>query len=408
MSPGQGYGCAGMEDTPAFPVYRAAVSGLLAMLVGIGIARFGYAPLAPALIAAHWFSATAAFWLGTMNFVGYLLGALIMRVWRRPIHTRRAVVGLMALTAGCLFASAWDAGVVYDAVWRLLSGITGGALMVLMAIAVVGRTPRHLRGRAGGITFAGMGAGITVSGLLIPVLLPLGLPATWALLGAFCLACTLAVAALMPDAVIAAPVPAAGGRAMTRPVLLLLAGYSFCALGFVPHVLFLPSYVALGLHRGVAAGAGLASVLGVAAALGPPVLGRVAERFGFLPTLCAAYLVMALAVAMPLFTDNQLGLALSSAGVGAVALAAVMLTSGALSEMVPADRLAATWAVATMAYAVMQAGVAGGFSTLFHATGSYLLLFAIGSAATFCTAGLVALAIGVRNRDQAAAVSSAG
>ncbi len=395
-----------MDDPTAFPIYRAAISGLLAMLVGIGIARFGYAPLAPALIAAHWFTATAAFWLGTMNFVGYLLGALIMRVWRRRIHARPAVAGLMAVTSCCLLASAWNAGVVYNAVWRLVSGVTGGALMVLMAAAVVGRTPPRLRGRAGGITFAGMGAGITVSGLLIPRLLPLGLPATWALLAAFCFACTLVVAVLMPDAVITPATPAPGGRAMTRPVLLLLAGYSFCALGFVPHVLFLASYVALGLHRGVAAGAALASVLGLAAALGPPVLGRVAERFGFLPTLCAAYLVMAMAVAVPLVTSNQLGLALSSAGVGAVALAAVMLTSGALSEMVPADRLAATWAVATMAYAVMQAGVAAGFSTLFHATGSYLLLFAIGSAATFCTAGLVALAI--RNQAQAVAVSNAG
>jgi hypothetical protein len=42
-----------------------------------------------------------------------------------------------------------------------------------------------------------------------------------------------------------------------------------------------------------------------------------------------------------------------------------------------------------MAYAVMQAAVAAGFSTLFHATGSYLLLFAIGTAASFASAAVV-------------------
>jgi hypothetical protein len=43
--------------------------------------------------------------------------------------------------------------------------------------------------------------------------------------------------------------------------------------------------------------------------------------------------------------------------------------------------MAASWGLATMAYAVMQALVAAFFSSLFHATGSYQLLFAIGAAA---------------------------
>ena len=68
-----------------------------------------------------------------------------------------------------------------------------------------------------------------------------------------------------------------------------------------------------------------------------------------------------------------------------------MLTSGALAGMVPATRLAATWGLATMTYAICQALVAAGFSTLFHITGSYRLLFVIGSIAAVASAGLVAL-----------------
>ena len=398
-----------MSGTPPFPIYRAAVCGLLAMLVSIGIARFGFAPLVPALTAAGWFTPAAAFWLGTMNFVGYLLGAFGTRFWRRAIHVRPVVAGLMAITACCLAASGWNAGVVYDGVWRLISGITGGVLMVLMAAAVVGRTPPARRGRVGGITFAGMGAGITVSGVLIPRLLPYGLPATWVILAALCFAAALVVAALMPDAVITPAQPTGGRGRLGRPVVLLMVGYALCALGFVPHVLFLASFVALGLGRGVAAGAHLAAVLGLAAACGPPLLGRVAERLGFLPTLCAAYVVMALAVAMPLVFTSPAGLMVSAACVGAVALSAVMLTSGALSEMVAPTQLAATWALATVAYAVMQAAVAGGFSALFHATGDYRLLFAIGAVATAFTAVLVALALRTpMPLRQAATDSSAG
>ncbi len=66
-----------MNDTRDFPIYRAAISGLLAMLVGLGVARFGYGPLVPALVGAQWYSATAAFWLGAVNLLGYFFGAAL-------------------------------------------------------------------------------------------------------------------------------------------------------------------------------------------------------------------------------------------------------------------------------------------------------------------------------------------
>ncbi len=361
-----------MEED-AFPLYRAAICGLLAMLVGIGIARFGYAPLVPALVAAHWFSPTAAFWLGAVNLLGYLIGAWVMRGWTGTIHARPAVVVMMTVTVICLAASAWNFGAVYFGLWRLLSGITGGTMMVLMAAAITGRAPAARRGQVGGITFAGMGTGICLSGLVIPHLLAFGLPATWLILAAVSLVMTVAVGLAMPAAVIR-PAPAAKGeRTLTRPVLLLYIAYGFCALGFVPHMLFLASFIAIGLHRGIAAGADSSAILGLAAAIGPPVLGRIADRFGFLPTLAAGYAVMAAAVGLTLVTG----------------LGTVMLTSGALSGLVPANRMAATWGMATIVYALTQTACAAGFSTLFHATGSFLILFAIATAGAAAASGCV-------------------
>lgn len=377
---------------PPFPIYRAAISGLLAMLVSIGVARFGYAPLVPALVAAHWFGAAAAFWLGAANLLGYFVGAAIMRVWRRPVNARLAVVLLMAVTCASILASAVDLGVAWFAVWRLLSGITGGVLMVLMAAAVVGRAPAAQKGRVSGITFAGMGSGITLSALLIPVLLAHGLGFTWAALGTLCVLATVIVAVIMPASrIVPAPRNAGPKQRISRPVLLLIIAYATSAFGFVPHILFWASFVAIGLQRGVAAGAEVSAILGIAAALGPIILGRVADRFGFLPTLACGYAVMACAVALPLVWDAPFGLALSAIGVGAVALGAVMLAAGAIATLVPPDRLAADWGLATMAYAVIQAATAAAFSTLFHATGSFRLLFAIGAVSLVLCAGLVAV-----------------
>jgi predicted MFS family arabinose efflux permease len=368
-----------MNDPRDFPIYRAAFSGLLAMLVGLGIARFGYGPLVPALVGAGWYSATAAFWLGAVNLLGYFFGAALMRSWRGSLQAKPVVLVLMAVTALSLLASALNFGLVWFGFWRLLSGITGGVLMVLMAAAVVGRAPPAQKGRVSGITFAGMGAGITLSAVLLPVLLRHGLVFTWAALGLLCVGATLAVAVIMPASTVTAARKAQGPNRISRPVLLLIVAYALSALGFVPHMLFLSSFVAIGLHRGVVAGADVMAWLGVAAALGPVILGRVADKFGFLATLAAGYVVMAAAIALPLINDSTPALDISAVGVGAVGLGAVMLAAGAIAGLVPAGRLAADWGVATMAYAVMQALTAAGFSNLFHLTGSYALLFLIGT-----------------------------
>src|SRR5215471_1098368 len=58
------------------PPWRATIAALSANLVGIGLARFGYTPLIPALIAAGWFVPLEAVYLGAANLAGYLAGAL--------------------------------------------------------------------------------------------------------------------------------------------------------------------------------------------------------------------------------------------------------------------------------------------------------------------------------------------
>lgn len=387
-----------MEHQPSFPIMRAAISGLLAMFVSVGIARFGFAPLVPALAKAHWYSASAAFWLGTANLAGYFIGAAAMRVWRRSYAAKPAVLLFMGLTALAMLGSGLNWGWLWFGVWRLLSGITGGILMVMMAAAVVGRAPPAARGRIAGITFAGMGTGTAASSLLVPWLILHGLEFTWVTLGMVCVVATLVVAILMPPTQIQ-PVKQNETRGLPpTPVKLMILAYLLTALGFVPHMLFLPSFAALGLHRGIGAGAEVSAWLGIAAMLGPIILGRIADRFGFLRTLGVGYVTMGAGVATPLLFHAQYALVLSAVAVGAVGLGSVMLVSGAIAGMVPPARLSGDWGLATMAYAVMQAVIAAFFSHLFHVTGSYALLFGIGFVAVCVAIILVALAEAANSR----------
>src|SRR5437764_8059890 len=119
----------------AVPPLRATLAALSANLVGIGLARFGYTPLIPALIAAGWFTPSAAFYLGAANLAGYLAGALGVRAIAMRTGAAVLLRGAMLLTAASLLACALPLGFAWFFVWRFLSGATGGVLMALGAPA---------------------------------------------------------------------------------------------------------------------------------------------------------------------------------------------------------------------------------------------------------------------------------
>ena len=58
--------------------WRGAIAALCALLVRIGLARFAYTPLLPALVDGNWFSASQATYLGAANSAGYLAGAVLV------------------------------------------------------------------------------------------------------------------------------------------------------------------------------------------------------------------------------------------------------------------------------------------------------------------------------------------
>src|SRR3978361_725202 len=86
------------------PDWVSAAAGLCASLVGLGLARFAYTPLIPALISAKWFSPSEAVYLGAANLAGYLAGALIAREIAAQAGAVRTLRGMMLLASLCCFA----------------------------------------------------------------------------------------------------------------------------------------------------------------------------------------------------------------------------------------------------------------------------------------------------------------
>jgi len=373
-------------------MWRATLSGFSANLVGIGLARFAYTPLLPAIVGAHWFTPSTAAYLSAANLAGYLAGAVLARPLAARVAAAPTLNAMMMLATVAFVACAYPLSFPWFFAWRVVSGAAGGVLMVLAATTVLPHVTPSRRGFAGGVIFMGVGAGIVASGTLVPLLLRQGLAQTWLGLGIVSLILTLIAWRGWPSETRPAATSHNQRRTHEIPGLrALYAEYGLNAVGLVPHMVFLVDFVARGLGQGLQAGAACWVLFGLGALAGPIVSGHLADRIGFGPALRVAFVIEAVAVALPVLGPSQTWLVLSSVVVGAFVPGIVVLVLGRVHELLvhhPAEHKTA-WSVATTSFAILQAVAAYGMSYLFMSSGGgYRMLFALGA-----TAIVLALAV---------------
>ena len=137
------------------PVWRGVLCAFCASLIGIGLARFAYSPLLPAIVGAHWFQPATAAYLGAANLTGYLAGALLGRPISAHVRVVTVLRASMALATLAFFACASHVSFEWFFVWRFASGLAGGMLMVLAAPTVLPGVSASRRGLAGGVHLHG-------------------------------------------------------------------------------------------------------------------------------------------------------------------------------------------------------------------------------------------------------------
>jgi len=351
------------------------VAGLCATLVGVGLQRFAYAPLLPAMVQANWLSAGAAGTLGAANFMGYLAGAALAPTIGRALGMRRALRTAIVLAAGCFALCAWRGGLGWFVPWRTLAGIAGGVLMVLAGPAVQGVVAPASRGLAAGVMFAGVGLGIAASATIVPALLPVGLPAAWLTLAAVASALAVLSWPRWPD--VAPPPRLRLPRLRGGPTGRLVAAYALGGVAATPHMAWLPDFIARGLGQGTGAGSAYWLLYGVAAACGPALAGRIADRIGVARAYFAGTVAQAVGVGLPLVSQHMPALVLSTAlggsttvGLTALALTRALELAGAASPGI--------WRISTVGWAAAQTITGFILAWLYTASGSHLPLFGVG------------------------------
>lgn len=300
---------------------RAAITvaaGLAALALAMGIGRFGYTALLPAMQARGLSDGDAGL-VAAANLLGYVLGS--WAVGRTPPGWwRRGLVACLALSV--LSTAAMAAGGFGSwLVWRAVAGPASAGVFVLATGLMLDRLAALGRADWGGFAFAGVGLGIAASGLT--ALAVAAADAAWLVLGG--VACLAALPAALLARSGAAHAAASPAVAAASPELRrLTAAYVLEGFGYSVAATFLVAVVARGGGLDLAAWAWV--LTGLAAAPAFFVWRRAARRAGLWRALGLAYAIQAVAIALPALSGSPAAALAAAIGFGGTFLAITALT----------------------------------------------------------------------------------
>lgn len=375
--------------------YRTFAS-MLAMLVGIGLVRYSYSPLIPSMLDGHWIDAAQAGYLGTINFAGNLVGALICARLAGRFSPAGVCRWSLVLGFASVIASAWEVGFAWLMVTRFLAGLTAAGTMILAPVVAAAGAPAEARGRIIGFVFAGAGIGVIGLSLLLPLFLADGPTGGWLFTAALVAVCSLvAWPGLRGEG---ASTPTEDGenpspRSPRLAIWLLAVAYALAAVGIVPHSIYLSAYVHQALGMPVSFSTLVFAIYGVGVLLGGPLLGgQLALRLGTWAALVLSTVLALTAVALVLLTTD-VGWVVASGGLlGMAQMGIASITSHRVIELAGPAGHTRWWGTMTVGFNVGQAGGALAMGSMLHIHWGYLAGFGMAAICLTVSAVLALLA----------------
>jgi predicted MFS family arabinose efflux permease len=376
--------------------HQVIVAGICALILTIGLARFAYTPLLPIMRDHAGLSHLAGGWLATINYGGYMVGALcaacISDVRRKFMLYRLGLVLAVVSTAamGC------TADLLMWSVFRFIAGLSSIAGMLFGSGLVLDWLVRRGYQAELGLHFMGLGLGIVVSGIAVGAMANwLSWSGQWIGLGMLGVVFLLPAWSWMPEPanVGIAATQSADPLARKQPRARLLEGAYFCAgFGFAVTATFIVA-ILVKLPSLAGSGSWIWVIVGLAATPSCFIWDRVAGLSGPLRALMLAFALQTLSIIIPIFTDRALPNMFGALLFGATFVGIVSLTLALVGRQYP-ENPAKAMARITLGYGVAQIIAPAMAGYLAGKTGSYKDALAITAAVML--GGIVLLQLMVR------------
>jgi MFS family permease len=362
------------SSTKQLRPWQVIIGGICGLVLSIGLARFAYTPLLPALQLQTGLNDASAGALAAINYAGYISGALAA-AWIDDVRWRHRLYSmglwLSVLTVGGMALSPW---LPAWAVWRYLGGLCGATGMLLGAGLVLGWLMRQGRRPELGVHFIGLGLGIVVSAL-----------GSWAVSQVWQAWSDqwLAMAALglvffvpawlwrppVPPAPVAVTAAEVSTKVSRRWMLTMVGSYFAAGWGFVISATFT---VAIVEREPALAGQGTWAwaLVGLAAMPAVFLWDKVARRWGDTRALLMAFGLQTVSVMWPALSGSLLAALGGAIGYGATFIGIVSLTLALVGRRAPHNPGKAM-ARLTLSYGAAQVIAPVVAGAMAQATGSF-------------------------------------
>jgi len=276
-----------------------AFGGLAAMTAALGIGRFVYTPILPAMIAALGWSKSDAGLVASANLLGYFVGALLAGRPFTVARPRRWLLAALAVSAVSTAAMGFPSDIVPFVGLRFIGGIASAFVIVCASTLVLERLSRTGRGALSAIQFAGVGFGIMISAIAVSAMLAWGTDwrSLWFGTGALAVLAAVFAALLIPAADnVGASMAPEFINAPPSGMGAIVTAYGLFGFGYVITATFLVAIVRLTSEVRVLE-PWVWTVFGLAAIPSVTVWGWLGRRIGILNAFAAACALEAVGVA---------------------------------------------------------------------------------------------------------------
>lgn len=366
-----------------------ATGGMIALASAMGIGRFIYTPILPAMVSGIGLTKGDAGLIASANFLGYLIGALLAASPKITAGHRLLMLLALVLSAVSTAAMGLFDGFTAFVVLRFIGGVASAFVLVFASSLILEHLNAAGRSDLSTRPFAGVGLGIAASAVIGWWIMAEGgdWRAMWIAGGVFSAAAALAVAVLVPGGTghKQTETGLSGQTKTARPWSLIIA-YGLFGFGYVITATFIIS-IARSMPEVREFEAAIWLVLGLAGLPSIAFWSAIGRKSGMLTAYALACLVEAGGVLASVLWSSLTGLIVAGICLGGTFMAITALGLFAARTLAP-DNARQSLALMTAAFGLGQiiGPVVAGYG--YDLTGSFLLPSLI-AAAALCIAAVL-------------------
>lgn len=287
--------------------FNILLAGIIALIIGVGVARFVFTSLLPYMLDDY-LELTFAGVLASLNFVGYLSGS-IFAVFIKDLHTKVKWfrIGIFL----CIITTFFLAFSHNEIIWlfaRIVAGFGAAMALVVGSAIVMSKLNIPDKTKAMGIHFSGIGFSIVVSDIITRIVFYFGgrWENAWFYLALFAmLFCFYPLYILSYDQKVKVNTTKAKiDKSVFSPfVMVLIIAYFTEGVGFVVQGTFLPDIINSlnGLEN---MGSTTWLIVGISGIFSCILWMRLASKYGSVNIIIIAMFVQFVGVLIPTFTSN--------------------------------------------------------------------------------------------------------